>query len=213
MNVEKYVNEILKKVKCSRAKKTEIKKQLLADMSMHMEHGETIEQIRETMGTPEEIAEEFNQNLSAEEKKAYKRGKNKKIIAAIVAVCCVLIAYAWWLFPKTGELGEKTNVTQEVLEQEIENVIVLLNQNDFEALQKNAMEEMQSVLNQEAMDKALVGEDWGQMQTIGTVYTQEVTQQGKLFVVSQVDVIYDNVDVIYTISFDENLQLAGIYMR
>lgn len=215
MNAEKYVSQIVKRVKCSTAKRKEIKKQLLSDVSVHLENGETIEQIRITMGTPEEIAEEFNQNLSEQEQKAYKRNKNIKIIAIVALICCVMAGYAWWLFPKTGEIGEKGNYTKETVEQEVEKIIVLLNQNDYDALRENASVAMQSVLNTETMDKAKkqINVDWGEMQSMGTIYAQEVTQQGQLFAVTQVNVSYENVDVVYTISFDEDMKLAGIYMK
>lgn len=215
MNAEKYVNQIVKKVKCSTAKRKEIKKQLLADVAEHLADGETIEQIRVTMGTPEEIAEEFNQNLSEQERKAYKRNKNMKIIAIVALICCVMAGYAWWLFPKTGEIGEKGNYTQETVEQEVEKIIVLLNENDYAALRENASDAMQSVLNPETMDqvKEQIHEDWGEMQSMGTIYAQEVMQQGQLFAVTQVNVSYANVDVVYTISFDEDMKLAGIYMK
>lgn len=42
---------------------------------------------------------------------------------------------------------------------------------------------------------------------------QEVQQMGQSFAVCQTTVIYENVTVVYTITFDEEMNLAGLYMR
>ena len=51
------------------------------------------------------------------------------------------------------------------------------------------------------------------MQSIVKVYMQGLKQKGKVMVVTQVDAVYENVSVVYTISFDEDLRLGGLYMR
>lgn len=219
MKAETYVKRIVNNVKCSRSKKTEIKRQLLSDLSLRMENGETLERIIDSMGTPEEIAEEFNQNLSEEEQKTYRKGRRLKIAAIIAAVIAALFLFlafcAWWFLPKAGAVGSSGNFTQEALEEKVENIILLLNQNDFETLCAESIEEIQPLLNREEIDKARkpIGDDWGEMQTIGKIYSQEMEQRGMLFIVTQVSVTYENVNVIYTITFDKDLKLAGIYMR
>lgn len=215
MNAEKYANSIVKKIKCSRKKRAEIRKQILSDISIHTQNGEPLETIMDSMGTPEEIAGEFNRDLSEGERKAYKTGRIVKIILAILAMLFLLAGYAWWIFPKASEIGSSGKFTQEALEDKVTSVILLLDQNDFETLKMDASVEMQSVLEQESIDKAraVIGGDWGAMQAVGTIYAQEVKQHGKLYAVTQTVVIYSNVDVVYTISFDENMKLAGIYIK
>ncbi len=94
-------------------------------------------------------------------------------------------------------------------------MIVMLNQNDFDGLQELAVDELKSKLTQETMDEVRKGisEDWGEMQSMGKVYMQGLKQKGKVMVVTQVDAVYENVSVVYTISFDEDLRLGGLYMR
>ena len=41
----------------------------------------------------------------------------------------------------------------------------------------------------------------------------EIRQNGQRYVVVQVAVTYENVNVTYTITFDENMKLAGLYMK
>lgn len=215
MEAEKYVGEIVKKVKCTKAKKQEIKKQLLSDISMRIEAGELPEEIMESMGTPAEIAEDFSQNLSEADKKAYTKKKVVTIAMVIVLALLCLGLYVWWIIPKAVDIGGDVPFSQEEIAAEAEAVIEILNQDDYDSLQAMAIDEIKAMLNQEVIGgvKNTINEDWGEMQSIGHVYISGVSQKGKLLIVTQVDVIYENVSVVYTISFDEDMKLAGLYMR
>lgn len=213
MDAEKYVKKIVRNLKCTGAKKKEIGDSLLSDIAARREQGEAMEQIMESMGSPEEIAEAFSQNLSDADRKAYKRRRIGMTIGQIVAALVFLSVLAWWMIPKPAALGD--DLSQEAVTASVENVIVMLNQNDFDGLQELAVDELKSKLTQETLDEVRKGisEDWGEMQSIGKVYMQGVKQKGKVIVVTQVDAVYENVSVVYTISFDEDLRLGGLYMR
>lgn len=213
MDAEKYVKKIVRNLKCTGAKKKEIGDSLLSDIAARREQGEAMEQIMESMGSPEEIAETFSQNLSDADRKAYKRRRIGMTIGQIVAALVFLSVLAWWMIPKPAALGD--DLSQEAVTASVENVIVMLNQNDFDGLQELAVDELKSKLTQETLDEVRKGisEDWGEMQSIGKVYMQGVKQKGKVIVVTQVDAVYENISVVYTISFDEDLRLGGLYMR
>lgn len=213
MDAEKYVKKIVRNLKCTGAKKKEIGDSLLSDIAARREQGEAMEQIMESMGSPEEIAEAFSQNLSDADRKAYKRRRIGMTIGQIVAALVFLSVLAWWMIPKPAALGD--DLSQEAVTASVENVIVMLNQNDFDGLQELAVDELKSKLTQETMDEVRKGisEDWGEMQSMGKVYMQGLKQKGKVMVVTQVDAVYENVSVVYTISFDEDLRLGGLYMR
>ncbi len=213
MDAEKYVKKIVRNLKCTGAKKKEIGDSLLSDIAARREQGEAMEQIMESMGSPEEIAEAFSQNLSDADRKAYKRRRIGMTIGQIVAALVFLSVLAWWMIPKPAALGD--DLSQEAVTASVENVIVMLNQNDFDGLQELAVDELKSKLTQETMDEVRknISEDWGEMQSIGKVYMQGVKQKGKVIVVTQVDAVYENISVVYTISFDEDLRLGGLYMR
>lgn len=213
MDAEKYVKKIVRNLKCTGAKKKEIGDSLLSDIAARREQGEPMEQIMESMGSPEEIAEAFSQNLSDADRKAYKRRRIGMTIGQIVAVLVFLSVLAWWMIPKPAALGD--DFSQEAVTASVENVVVMLNQNDFDGLQELAVDELKSKLTQETMDEVRknISEDWGEMQSIGKVYMQGLKQKGKVMVVTQVDAVYENVSVVYTISFDEDLRLGGLYMR
>jgi len=215
MEAEKYVNSIVRKIKCTGTKKKEIKNQLLSDIAMRRETGETMEQIVESMGTAGEIAEAFEQNLSETDKKAYKKRKLLEHMGTIVLVLLLLCLYVWWYIPKAADLTGDARFTQEKVTAEVEKVIELLNQEDYETLYEMSIDEIRPAMNQETIDgvKDAICGDWGEMQSVGTIYAGGMKQKGKLMVVTQVDVIYENVSVVYTITFDEDMKLAGFYMR
>ena len=55
--------------------------------------------------------------------------------------------------------------------------------------------------------------EWGAFQSFGTSYTAEIEQMGKKYVMVQMNAVYENTSVTYTITLDENLKLAGFYVK
>ena len=213
MNAEKYVKEIVKRLKCTGAKRKEIGSQLLSDIAARREQGETLEQIMESMGQPQEIADAFWQDFSDADKKAYRREKIVRTVSEIILALIATSFLAWWLMPKPAVLGD--DLSQEEIAASVEQVITLLNENDFDSLQDMAVDKLKSKLTPEVIDpvRQKISEDWGEMQSIGKTYVQGVKQKGTLIIVTQTDAIYENVSVVYTISFDEDLKLGGLYIR
>ena len=91
----------------------------------------------------------------------------------------------------------------------------LLNEKDYETLQEKSTDQMKTVMNEEYMEgaKAQVGGDWGEFQRFTSSISVEAVQQGKHFAITELTALYENRSVTYQISFDENMELAGIYMR
>lgn len=83
--------------------------------------GEALEQIIEDMGTPKEIAEEFNQNLPKEERKAYTKTIVFRWIAIVIFVLLLLIAYVWWAIPKYSEFESSGKFSQPVVEEKVKD--------------------------------------------------------------------------------------------
>lgn len=215
MEAEKYVNEITKKIKCAKKKKQEIQKQLLSDIAMRRAAGESLEQIMESMGTAAEIAEAFGQNLAEADSKAYKKRKMIIIVIAVILVLFLLGISGWWLMPKQVDLSGNEKYSQEKVAAEVENIVELLDQGDYTAIQMVSIDKLRNMMNEQTIGavRDKICEDWGERQSIGKVYMAGVMQKGKLLIVTQVDVIYENISVVYTISFDEDMKLAGLYMR
>lgn len=214
MTAEKYVRDITQKIRCSKKKRMEIKQQLLSDISAALENGEGLEEVLKRMGSVKEVVKEFNQNLSEQEEKAYRKGKRRSIFLGALLAVMVLIAVGYWYLPKTALLEESV-FKKEIVEEQVKQVIQELDQYQFDLLKEHAIEEMQEVLTEDTFDpiKKQIAEDWGEVQSIGTVYMTVVKQQGEQFVITQTVVVYQNVSVTYTITFDKDMQLAGIYLK
>ena len=182
---------------------------------MRMEQGESLEQIMESMGTAQEIADAFSQNLPEAEHKACQRKKATIIVGAIAAGLVLLGSYIWWLFPKPYNVENNEQLSEDAVAVKVEMVVRLLDENDFETLQTESVEELQNILTREVIDQVRVSmsDHWGERLAIGSTYMQGMKQKGKVLVVTQTDVMYENISVVYTITFDENLRLAGVYMR
>lgn len=219
MKTETYVDKIVKQMQCSKSKKEEIRKQLLGDIRERVAAGESEEAVIAQMGTVEELAQEFNESFSAKERKRSRKSRSTKMIIittlVIIGLFAIATALLYWMLPKGTDISESSTFVKEQVEARVEEVINLLDDGAYDTLAENATEQMAGVLNDEDMDaaKQLVGDDWGARVELGTIYMQEVEQQGVHYVITQVAASYENVTVTYTITFDENMKLAGIYMK
>lgn len=215
MDEKRYVNAVARKLKCGGKRKREIKRQLLADMQARENQGERLDDIISRMGKAEEIAEGFNENISAEERKRYARNRVLKIVIPISLALFFLGMAGYWLFPKTVDIGKSRYFDKEEVEAAMKETVELLDAEEYAALQENAIPQMQSLLNaetRESMRKAL-SDEWGERKRFGAVYLVEVIQGNRHLAVGEMTVTYENVSVTYRLSYDEDMRLAGIYVR
>lgn len=215
MNEKQYVTAIAKKIKCTGKRKKEIKKQLLTDIEMRIRQGERLEEVISQMGTAEEIAAGFNEDISIGEQKRYGRNKVLKIVIPIVAAVLLLGVFGYWIFPKTADIGQSAYFDRQQVEAAMKESIELLDTEDYTALQEGATPKMRPFLNAEKMTeiKAVLSGGWGQREQFGTVYMAELIQAGRHFAVGEVTVIYENISVTYRLTYDEDMRLAGLYVR
>lgn len=215
MTAEVYVKQIVKKVKCSRQKRQEIYRQLLADIHEEIEKGVSPEVVMLRMGEPAAIAEEFNQSLSESEHKKYKRRFAVTIVASVAAVLIVLFAAAMWILPFSVRFGSSGLYTQEAVEAQSKEVIRLLNVNDYEGLKTCMDVRIQSILTQEVIEEAKkqAGEDWGEFQQFGKCYLAEQKYRGRTRAVAQINAAYEKIGVTYTLFFNEDMKLSGLYIK
>lgn len=216
MNQKTYVKAVSRQLKCSKAQKKEIKKQLESDISAALEQGETLEQVCSRMGTPKELAGEFNENLSEEELKQARRGKFYRITAVIMGIFLVLGLVGYWMLPKSIPIEQSTVFKEEQLENQTIKVISALDEKNYEVLQSEYADEiMKPYLTEEAMEqtKETIGNDWGKQVSLGNKYIAEIHQGWTKYAVVQINVGYENANVTYTLSFNTEYRLIGLYMK
>lgn len=215
MIANQYVNTIAKRIKCSSNKKRDIKQQLLTDINLRLEQGERLEDIVAHMGTAKEIADGFNENISEKEQKRYSRNKALKIIIPCVALLAAAVCFVYWVFPKSVDIEKSEYFNMTEVEEAMKNTVDLLDESDYTSLQENSIPQMQSVLNAETMEnaKGQVDDNWGARNQFGKVYMVEIVQFNKHYAVGEITVSYDNTNVTYRLTYDEDMKLCGLYMR
>lgn len=215
MDTRQYVNAAVKKIKCTGKRKKEIKKQLLTDIEMRTNQGERPEEIISQMGTPEEIANSFNEDISMAEQKRYGRNKVLKVVIPIVVILVLLCALIYWVFPKTADIGQSEYFDRQQVETAMKETVELLDAGDYAALQESAIPKMKSLINEQLRDniRKPFAEDWGEREQFGTVYMVEIVQAGRHMAVGEMTVTYKNVSVTYRLTYDEEMRFAGIYVR
>lgn len=215
MDEKRYVNAVARKLKCGGKRKKEIKRQLLSDIQMRENQGERLEEIISRMGKAEEIAESFNESISAKEQRRYAGNRVLKIVIPIVLALTFIAVSVYWIFPKTVDIEKSRVFDKEEVEAAMKETVELLDAEEYAVLQENAIPQMQSFLNAETREsiRETLSDDWGERKQFGAVYMAEVIQGNKHLAVGEMTVTYENVSVTYRLSYDEDLRLAGIYVR
>ena len=206
---KKYINQIIRKLKCSKKRREEIKRQLISEMD------EGLKDSVQSPGNPVEIAEEFNNSFSEEEKKVYKKEKWMKIVGLVLVLFIVLAGIIWWIIPKQIWLEDSKVFDVNAVEAQAEAVVDYFGKDDYESLKEISDDKMREFLNTHDLesDKVLIGEDWGEQESVGKVYMAELTQRGRKSAVVQMHVQYENANVLYTISFNRDMELQGFWMQ
>lgn len=215
MNANQYVNAVVKKIRCSGKRKDEIRKQLLTDINLRLEQGEKMEEVISHMGSVQEIADDFNDNLSQQERKTYRRNKVLKILLPIAVVFLLLAAVVYWMLPKGRDIAQSKYFDEATVEAAMKETVELLDAGDYDTLLANAIPQMQPFLNEEEMDKIKgeMSEDWGERKQFGAIYLAEYEQGNQRLVVGEITVTYENISVTYRLSYDTDMRLAGLYVR
>ena len=144
--------------------------------------------------------------------------KSKEIYRIITTVIAVVVVGVWmfsWMQKQNSGLENSEIFSSEVVEAEMKNVIELLNKEDYDALHEISNDTMKEFLTPEVWGDAKVqfSENWGALEKLGTIYLSEAEQNGLPMAAGQVKATYENVKVTYTIVFNEEMQLAGLYIK
>ena len=112
MTKEKYIEEIIRRLKLSKNTKTRIRQDLFQDIQTAMDQGETLEEIISRMGTPEEAAQEFNESCGGEA--VFSAGRRA---AKIVMISAIILSSLFLLFQGVLFLSQwyfSANISQSV---------------------------------------------------------------------------------------------------
>lgn len=215
--MKKYINDIYKHLELPTNKKKEIKKQLESDISIALENGESMQDIINRMGSAIEIAEDFNNSISPEDKKKMKTKRALTIIGVVVIVFALLGFAVKTFIPSTGTLAESTIFDENQVEEMAKLVATYVGNNDFDSLYDISNDQITSNYNSmTAAIKDAKGQCapiWGDLVSFGKVYSAEVKQAGHTIAVTQLVATYQNVTVTFTTSFDSDMKVCGLFMK
>lgn len=212
---EKFIKQIMKLLTCSKKRKEEIKQQLVSDIDAAVASGEKEEDVIKRMGKAEEIANAFNQSFSREEVKIYKKELRKRRALDIVLVMLVIAFGLWWMMPKNKVLEDSDRFQTAAVEAQAKEVVQMLDDGDYDGIRAMAVDKLAPMINEEEMEHARnnLAEDWGELSNYGNIYMIESVQRGQHSAVVQMNISYENTSVTYTISFDKNMKLNGLWMK
>lgn len=216
MTAETYVKQVGTFLKCRASKKKEIKAKLLSEIKSEVAAGESLENALAKRGIPWEFANRCNDMFDKAEQTAAKREKTMKIWGIVLVVIAIIIGIVYWYMPKWHDISESTVFSEEQVQAAAQEIITLYSDDDYEAVVAYMTEDMKEVLNAPTLSLSksqLVTEDFGELQSFGKMYISEAKQGSRLYAMVQVSVSYTNTSVTYTLTFDENMRLAGFYVK
>lgn len=212
---KKYLGIINSMLLCSTSKRKEIVKQLRSDIAAAREEGKTFEEIVQQMGSPYDLAREFNENMEPTDLKAAKREKRLKVIGIVFAVFAVLALIIYVVYPKSCDMEKSGRFVKEDIEQQGKEIIQMVDQSDFEGLWALSTNQLKKVLTEKKLMDARkqLSDHFGALESWGNPYMAEISQYGKHYAIMEITAFYENVSVTYRLTFTEDMKLGGIYMR
>lgn len=142
--------------------------------------------------------------------------KKRKIIV-IVVILVLLSVVAYWVMPKNSTLSDSKVFDEEAVKAAAEQVVELLNAEDYEGLQAMTVEEGKSVMTaeklQEAKEQSGLDSDWGEFVEVKEIKTGEVSQRGVNAALVQLVAQYENQEITYMIAFDKDMNVASFGMQ
>lgn len=215
MNEKKYLKTIKKKLRCGASKKSEILRQIQSDISAAMQNGISFETAADEIGAPDDVVKGFNETMSDEDAKNYKREKVTKTFAVIFVIILLLTALIYWILPKTTDIAKSEKFSEAEVTECGKQIIQYLDNDDFDSLTPLMTVRMQKLTTKDAIDNAkdFLCDDFGGFLSWGNIYMVEVSQMGQHAVIMEITVSYENTAATYRLTFDENMLLAGLYIR
>lgn len=213
MNKEAYLKAIMNGLNCSKKDKRRIYEDLKNDIDLRLENGEKLEEIIEQMGTPEEMVTELTENMNLKPIKS-----NKKLFIGIISGVLVIfivgfIAYQIFI-PKQTMLADSNIFDQEMVEKKADEVVHLLDERNIDTVLDMCDDRLRSSLDTEGLLKILDEMNFNGLEKLDNAYAFEVSSVlDGTYATCIVNASYENSIATYTLSFDQDLNLIGLYVK
>ena len=147
------------------------------------------------------------------------RPLSRTLVAALVAGGAFLAAPAAYAeenaAPAAEQAAEETPFDVQVVEQHVMATVARFEKGDIDGLQAEATQDMRAQLTADQVNaaKAQFAPKWGARVSSGKMYMTAGQENGAWFAVCEIAVGYKETAVIYRVSYDANMNLAGIFIR
>lgn len=144
--------------------------------------------------------------------------KQTTIILVVGMLFCLGIAAIVFIqqLPKTKDFGSSGKFEASVVEEQTKVILDLFTNKEY---QKILDEYANKGLKEDAKAEDLayaatgLGGDLGEIKEIESISLAEMEKGGVLYAVSESKVVYENITVIFTFSFNEKMEFSGIYLQ
>lgn len=153
-------------------------------------------------------------STQAETAREFPKRRGPEPLTIIILIMGLAAVLGSWFFPKTTQLNSSLFDSDQIIEQ-AEQVVLLVNAGDGEALAEMSTDTLRSALEQGVIESAKqqLEVDWDAFDLFTSSYVGQQEQAGTFFAVVELTALYGERTVTYTISFDTEGRLAGIYMK
>lgn len=216
MTKQEYIKCVAGHLQCSGAKKDEIRKQLDSHIEIALSEGRQLTEVLTEMGDPKALAAEFNENLEdGGERKARKFRRLLLALGIVLGVLALAAGFLYWWLPKSQDIYDSKVFEANQVEARSKEVIKVFSEGDREGFDACLSRELQDLLEQMSLEdiKGYVGEDWGALLNMGSAYMVEIREKGKNYAVVQINAAYENVGVTYTLTYNQEMELYGFYVK
>lgn len=213
MNKTQYVRQVIYHLNCSRFEKERIRQDLLSDIDVALEAGETWQDILHRLGPAKQMAKEMSENMGLPCERSH-RNLIIGIISGVVGGIIVLLVLGYLWTPRQVSLKDSSYFDENTVYQQAQTVVEDLNNADFNAIYELSNAKLKKALSVQQLKENWEKMDVGSFQEISRYYATEMDsliQQD--YAVCEVLAVYSQHTVTFTISFDTDMKLAGLYMK
>ena len=136
------------------------------------------------------------------------------ILAAALLVCVVL--YLIWQYPHMKDFGSSGRFAAEEVQKKAEELVGLFSEEKYQEILKDyAGKELLRAADVRDLENMSVtaSANRGGFQEISDLVLAEMKKAGRLYAVAEVRAVYEHVTLTYTFSFNEQMELAGVYIK
>ena len=137
------------------------------------------------------------------------------VVAVEEMVLAVAAGVLYWMIPKERDINASRYFEPDHVQSRTEEVILAFGEEDYETVDRYLSEEVREALRETSLEtiRGYVCQDWGKFRSMGNLYMTEVRQRGRSYAIVEVNASSENVSVVFTLTFNEDMELYGFYVK